>query len=59
MTASPYALARATGEPLLFKGDDFVHTDSCAGIEVTGETAGLVHAAPLIAKRRPDRYSSC
>ena len=26
-----YALARATGEPLLFKGDDFVHTDlTCA-----------------------------
>ena len=22
-----YALARATGEPLLYKGDDFVHTD--------------------------------
>lgn len=22
-----YALARETGEPLLFKGDDFVHTD--------------------------------
>ena len=22
-----YALARALGEPLLFKGDDFVHTD--------------------------------
>lgn len=22
-----YALARATGEPLLFKGDDFCHTD--------------------------------
>jgi ribonuclease VapC len=22
-----YALARATNEPLLFKGDDFVHTD--------------------------------
>jgi ribonuclease VapC len=22
-----YALARATGEPLLFKGDDFAHTD--------------------------------
>jgi ribonuclease VapC len=22
-----YALARATGEPLLFKGDDFTHTD--------------------------------
>lgn len=22
-----YALARATGRPLLFKGDDFVHTD--------------------------------
>jgi ribonuclease VapC len=22
-----YALAKFTGEPLLFKGDDFVHTD--------------------------------
>ena len=22
-----YALAKATGEPLLFKGDDFTHTD--------------------------------
>ena len=22
-----YALAKTTGEPLLFKGDDFVHTD--------------------------------
>lgn len=22
-----YALSRATGEPLLFKGDDFIHTD--------------------------------
>lgn len=27
-----YALARATGEPLLFKGDDFVHTDVVAAI---------------------------
>jgi ribonuclease VapC len=25
-----YALARATGEPLLFKGDDFSHTDIAA-----------------------------
>jgi ribonuclease VapC len=25
-----YALAKATGEPLLFKGDDFVHTDITA-----------------------------
>ena len=23
-----YALAKATGEPLLFKGDDFLHTDA-------------------------------
>src|SRR6516225_8330803 len=23
----PYALARVTGEPLLFKGEDFAHTD--------------------------------
>ena len=22
-----YALAKVTGEPLLFKGDDFTHTD--------------------------------
>ena len=22
-----YALAKTTGEPLLFKGDDFIHTD--------------------------------
>jgi ribonuclease VapC len=29
-----YALAKITGEPLLFKGDDFVHTDvKRAGIE--------------------------
>lgn len=25
-----YALAKVTGEPLLFKGDDFVHTDLTA-----------------------------
>ena len=25
-----YALARATGEPLLYKGDDFAHTDVVA-----------------------------
>jgi ribonuclease VapC len=25
-----YALAKATGEPLLFKGDDFIHTDITA-----------------------------
>jgi ribonuclease VapC len=28
-----YALARATGEPLLFKGDDFVHTDIKPALE--------------------------
>ena len=27
-----YALAKATGEPLLFKGDDFGHTDVVAAI---------------------------
>ncbi len=27
-----YALAKAAGEPLLFKGDDFVHTDVVPGI---------------------------
>lgn len=25
-----YALAKATGQPLLFKGDDFIHTDIAA-----------------------------
>ncbi|WP_374943338.1 type II toxin-antitoxin system VapC family toxin [Sphingomonas sp.] len=28
-----YALAKATGEPLLFKGDDFGHTDVLKAIE--------------------------
>jgi ribonuclease VapC len=28
-----YALARATGEPLLFKGDDFSHTDVTSALE--------------------------
>lgn len=28
-----YALAKATGEPLLFKGDDFVHTDVVKAME--------------------------
>lgn len=28
-----YALARATGEPLLFKGDDFSHTDVTAALD--------------------------
>ncbi len=29
-----YALARATGEPLLYQGEDFVHTDVAAALEV-------------------------
>lgn len=28
-----YALARETGEPLLFKGEDFIHTDVTAALE--------------------------
>ncbi len=28
-----YALAKATGEPLLYKGDDFVHTDIRSALE--------------------------
>jgi ribonuclease VapC len=28
-----YALAKATGEPLLFKGDDFTHTDIRSALE--------------------------
>jgi ribonuclease VapC len=31
-----YALAKATGEPLLFKGDDFGHTDIARAIPATG-----------------------
>ena len=30
-----YALARTTGEPLLFKGDDFIHTDIAPAIKET------------------------
>lgn len=30
-----YALARDTGEPLLYKGDDFVHTDVASALETT------------------------
>lgn len=28
-----YALAKATGEPLLFKGDDFIHTDVLRAVD--------------------------
>jgi ribonuclease VapC len=31
-----YALAQATGEPLLFKGDDFGHTDVVPAVPVAG-----------------------
>ena len=34
-----YALAKATGEPLLFKGDDFTHTDTR---KVGGENGGVL-----------------
>ncbi|MCL5258636.1 MAG: type II toxin-antitoxin system VapC family toxin, partial [Firmicutes bacterium] len=27
-----YALAKVTGEPLLFKGDDFTHTDIASAL---------------------------
>ncbi len=36
-----YALAREAGEPLLFKGDDFVHTDLAAAVR-----GGSDRAAP-------------
>ena len=28
-----YALAKAAGEPLLYKGDDFVHTDITSALD--------------------------
>jgi ribonuclease VapC len=31
-----YALARATGHPLLFKGDDFIHTDIMSALPTAG-----------------------
>jgi ribonuclease VapC len=31
-----YALARVTGEPLLFKGDDFTHTDIASALTTPG-----------------------
>lgn len=30
-----YALARVTGEPLLFKGDDFIHTDISSALKAS------------------------
>ena len=35
-----YALAKTAGEPLLFKGDDFIHTDviSARGLTVTADS---------------------
>lgn len=30
-----YALARVTGEPLLFKGDDFIHTDITPALQAS------------------------
>jgi ribonuclease VapC len=40
-----YALAKATGEPLLFKGDDFGHTDLSPAL-VTDATAPSTEAGP-------------
>jgi len=34
-----YALAEATGEPLLFRGDDFVRTDADPALPPEGDTA--------------------
>ena len=34
-----YALAEATGEPLLFKGDDFARTDADPALPSEGDTA--------------------
>jgi ribonuclease VapC len=36
-----YALAKSTGEPLLFKGDDFVHTDIRAAVAERGSPVDL------------------
>ena len=35
-----YALAAQTGEPLLFVGDDFIHTDLQPAIPVPTESTG-------------------
>lgn len=32
-----YSLAKATGRPLLYKGDDFVHTDVEAAVDRSGQ----------------------
>jgi ribonuclease VapC len=36
-----YALAKSTGEPLLFNGDDFVHTDIRAAVAERGSSVDL------------------
>ena len=41
-----YALAKATDLPLLFKGDDFVHTDIRAAVVVPGPVSTVSPALP-------------
>jgi ribonuclease VapC len=41
-----YALAKATAERLLFKGDDFSRTDIAIALEQVGESAGDPSSAP-------------
>jgi ribonuclease VapC len=45
-----YALAKAIGEPLLFKGDDFVHTD----VPLVGRRAERQRLSEILAPYRTD-----
>src|SRR5262249_60411163 len=47
-----YALARQTGQPLLFKGDDFVHTDVTPATTGEDGSDGDGEPGPSGARRR-------
>ena len=46
-----YALARVTGEPLLFKGDDFRHADIAPAVSSRTPLRGSPHADRSLASR--------
>jgi len=54
-----YALARATGQPLLYKGNDFVHTDVVSALGATRRPlspaqSNLRQSAPSVRPAPPD-----
>lgn len=46
-----YALAKTTGEPLLFKSDDFVHTDIIPAIRLGDWIRGMTSSVSVMPQR--------